>query len=195
MKKTAFALSLLLMPTLSAWAATDSTPVTFQAIPQVMVAFEGAQEYRKKAVTFGRLAHKAELGRSLPTYVAGKDGKPTLETENTITEDVVIARAPKPVSGAVYNEWLVPKTTWRDTYGDLPMFDTFMPFKRVKTIKAIPITPELLTLLGSQDGETAVIAVEWNAQGMTVYKDGYLAESGYGIAPAEMKDTYEAVDE
>ena len=195
MRKTAFALILLCLPTLPVWAASASSPVAFQTIPQVMVAFDDAQVYRKKAVTLGRLAHKAELGRVLPTYVAGNDGKPVLETENTISKEVVIARAPVPVSGAVYNEWLVPKTTWMETYGELPMFDTFMPFKRVKTIKAIPITPGVLTLLGSQDGETAVIAVSWNEQGMKVYKDGYLTDAGYGIAPAEMQNSYEVVEE
>ena len=169
-------------------------PVSFQAVPEIMVKFDGAEEYRKKAVTLGRLPHKVEMGKQFPTYVAGEDGKPVLETENTVTDDVVIARNPLPVVGAVYNEWLVPKDAWQSTYGELPMFDTFMPFKRIKSIKAIPITDDILNLLGSADGETAVIDVEWNDAGMKVYKDGYLTDGGYGIAPEEMLRTYEKVE-
>ncbi|KLV05557.1 hypothetical protein ABT56_11365 [Photobacterium aquae] len=176
-------------------AAADAAPVSFQSIPEVMVQFEQAPQFRKKAVTYGRLPHKVELGTVMPTYVAGSDGKPKLETENTITETVVIARNPLPVSGAVFNEWLVPQDKWVETYGELPSFNTFMPFKRLKMIKAIPITEDVLTLLGSTDGETAVIAVDWNKEGMTVYKDGYLADGGYGIAPDEMQKTYERVVE
>ncbi|AJR06556.1 hypothetical protein C9J03_20695 [Photobacterium gaetbulicola] len=181
---------------LSSWPAFSSTPpmpVSFQAVPEIMVKFEEATEYRKKAVTLGRLPHKLELGKAFPTYVA-VDGKPVLETENTVTQEVVIARNPSPVVGAVYNEWLVPKATWLDTYGELPLFDTFMPFKRAKSIKAIPITEEVLSLLGSLDGETAVIAVDWNDAGMKVYRDGYLTDGGYGIAPEEMQSTYEQIE-
>ncbi|MGF1724837.1 hypothetical protein [Photobacterium nomapromontoriensis] len=188
------ATAMLMMPSAGVLAAAETVPVTFQAIPQIMTEFDTAAEYRKKAVTYGRLAHKVELGQLFPTYIAGSDGRPKLETENIVTDQVVIARNPEPVSGAVYNEWLVPKDKWQATYGEVPMFDTFMPFKRIKTIKAIPITDDVLTLLGSKNGETAVIAVDWNTKGMTVYKDGFLADGGYGIAPDEMQKTYELVD-
>ncbi len=187
-----------LLSSWSVFASTDleskSAPVSFQAVPEIMEKFDDAEEYRKKAVTLGRLPHKVEMDKQFPTYVAGEDGKPVLETQNTVTEDVVIARNPSPVVGAVYNEWLVPKETWQSTYGELPMFDTFMPFKRVKSIKAIPITEDILSLLGSLDGETAVIDVDWNDAGMKVYKDGYLTDGGYGIAPEEMKNTYEKIE-
>lgn len=173
---------------------TESTPVVFQSIPEVMTALESAPEYRKKAVTLGRLPHAVEMGKPFPTYVAGEDGKPKLETENVVSEGIVIARNPEPVIGAVYNEWLVPQDIWTKNYGELPLFDSFMPFKRVKTIKAIPITEEVLNWLGSQDGSTAIIAVDWNEQGMTVYKNGYLSDGGYGIAPDEMEKTYERVE-
>ncbi|MGR5063621.1 hypothetical protein [Photobacterium sp. DNB22_13_2] len=183
---------------LSSWPVFSSTlpaPVAFQSVPEIMVQFEDALEYRKKAVTLGRLPHKVEMGKAFPTYVASEDGKPVLETENTITGEVVIARNPSPVVGAVYNEWLVPTDAWMTTYGELPMFDTFMPFKRVKSIKAIPITEDILSLLGSLDGETAVIEVEWNDAGMKVYREGYLTDGGYGIAPEEMQRTYEKVEQ
>lgn len=183
-----------LMGGLSFSVSAEIAPVAFQGIPDLMVEFDSAKEYRKKALTHGRLPHRREMGRAFPTYVADENGKPKLETENKVSDIVVIARNPEPVSGAVFNEWLVPKDKWETTYGELPQFTEFAPFKRIKTIKAIPITDEVLALLGSEDGETAVIAVEWNEQGMTVYKDGYLADGGYGIAPEEMAKTYEEVE-
>ncbi|UTV30689.1 hypothetical protein [Photobacterium atrarenae] len=175
--------------------AETAAPVVFQDIPALMAQFESAQAYRKKALTLGRLPHRSELDRVLPTFVADENGKPVLETENTITNVVVIARHPVPVSGAVYNEWLVPMETWLETYGALPQSSEFETFKRVKTIRAIPVTKEVLALLGSRDGETAQIAVDWNEQGMTVYKGGYLTDGGYGIAPKEMAQFYELVED
>jgi len=195
MKNALFATAFASLLSVSSFdVSAETAPVSFQDIPEVMTEFDAAKEYRKKALTYGRLPHRSEMGRVLPTYVADGNGKPKLETENVVSDDVVIARNPEPVSGAVFNEWLVPKDKWETTYGELPLFVEFAPFKRVKTIKAIPITEDVLTLLGSEDGETAVIAVEWNEQGMKVYKDGYLADGGYGIAPDEMAKTYEEVE-
>ncbi|MEJ2767003.1 hypothetical protein VV869_23940 [Photobacterium sp. MCCC 1A19761] len=175
--------------------AETTAPVVFQEIPELMAQFESAPVYRKKALTLGRLPQRRELDRVLPTFVADENGKPVLETENTVTNVVVIARHPVPVSGAVYNEWLVPMETWIEIYGALPQSAEFEPFQRVKTIKAIPVTDEVLLLLGSRDGEAAQIAVDWNEQGMTVYKGGYLTDGGYGIAPHEMAQFYERVEE
>ncbi|WP_064609501.1 hypothetical protein [Photobacterium sp. J15] len=195
MKNALLATAFTALLSLSSFHATAETePVTFQDIPEVMAEFYSAKVFRKKAFTLGRLPHPSEIGRKLPTYVADENGKPKLETENVISSDVVIARNPEPVSGAVFNEWLVPKEKWQETYVELPDQMRFMPFQRAKTIKAIPITDDILTLLGSEDGETAVIAVEWNDQGMMVYKDGYLTDGGYGIAPEEMDKTYEEID-
>lgn len=171
----------------------DTSSVAFQGIPEIMAEFDSAKEYREKVLTYGRLPHRREIGRPFPTYVADENGKPKLETENVVSREDVIARNPEPVSGAVFNEWLVPKEQWQAIYGVLPDSVRFIPFKRIRTIRAIPITDEILSLLGSKDGETAVIAVEGNEQGMTVYKNGYLAEGGYGITPEEMVRTYEEV--
>ena len=108
-----------------------------------------------------------------------------------MTDSVVIASMSEPIVGEVYNQWLVPKDTWQKTYGNLPTSTEFKPFKRIKTIKAIKIDDELLKLLGSEDGKTAIIKVSWDEQGMKVYKDGYLADYEYGIAPQEMQENYE----
>ncbi|MBA5761871.1 hypothetical protein H2O73_05865 [Vibrio sp. 404] len=166
-------------------------PIEFQKIPKIMDKFDSAQLYVKKAVTLGRLPKQEELGKDFPTYVAdGKDGY-TLETNNVMSDNVVVASMDKPIVADVYNQWLIPKNVWTETYGALPTSTEFTPFKRVVPIKAIKIDAAMLELLGSEDGKTAVIKVSWDDKGMKVYKDGYLADYEYGIAPKEMQENYE----
>lgn len=171
--------------------AAFAKPVEFQNIPEIMNKFESADLYVKKSATFGRLPEASELGSDFPTYVSDGKGGYSLETRNVMTDSVVIASMPEPIVGEVYNQWLVPKDTWQKTYGNLPTSTEFKPFKRIKTIKAIKIDDELLKLLGGEDGKTAIIKVSWDEQGMKVYKDGYLADYEYGIAPQEMQENYE----
>ena len=176
---------------LSVPVAAFAKPVEFQNIPEIMNKFESADLYVKKSATLGRLPEASELGSDFPTYVSDGKGGYSLETRNVMTDSVVIASMSEPIVGEVYNQWLVPKDTWQKTYGNLPTSTEFKPFKRIKTIKAIKIDDELLKLLGSEDGKTAIIKVSWDEQGMKVYKDGYLADYEYGIAPQEMQENYE----
>jgi hypothetical protein len=171
----------------------STAPVEFQLIPTVMEKFDHAELYQKKSATLGRLPLASELGTDFTTYVSDSKGGYTVETRNKMTNDVVVASMPKPIVEEIYNQWLVPKSTWQKTYGALPTSSEFKSFKRIKTIKAIKIDDEILLLLGSDDGETAVIAVSWDDNGMKVYKNGYLADYEYGIAPEEMKANYELV--
>lgn len=166
-------------------------PIEFQNIPQIMDKFDSAQLYVKKAVTLGRLPKQEELSKDFPTYVADGKGGYTLETNNVMSDNVVVASMDKPIVADVYNQWLVPKNVWTETYGALPTSTEFAPFKRVVPIKAIKIDDAMLELLGSKDGKTAVIKVSWDDKGMKVYKDGYLADYEYGIAPKEMQENYE----
>ncbi|EGU29424.1 hypothetical protein OTK51_01265 [Vibrio scophthalmi] len=166
-------------------------PVEFQQIPQIMSQFETAPLYVKKAPTLGRLPKQQELGQDFPTYVADGKGGYTLETNNVMTKDVIVASMHTPIVGDVYNQWLIPTNVWVETYGSLPTSTEFQSFKRITTIKAIKIDEQMLDLLGSTDGETAVIKVSWDDKGMKVYKDGYLADYEYGIAPKEMHENYE----
>ena len=171
--------------------SSAADPVEFQAIPEIINQFNSADLYVKKAPTLGRLPKQAELGQDFPTYVSdGKDGY-TLETNNVMTDDVIVASMHTPIVNDVYNQWLIPKNTWVETYGDLPTSTQFTSFKRINTIKAIKIDANILALLGSTDGKTAVIKVSWDDKGMKVYKDGYLADYEYGIAPKEMQENYE----
>ncbi|WP_117232586.1 hypothetical protein [Vibrio maerlii] len=172
-------------------AIVNAAPVEFQKIPEIMAKFEDAELFRKKTPTLGRLPAEAELGKAFPTYVSDGKGGYSLETENTMTNDVVIASMPKPIVGEIYNQWLVPQDVWVNTYGELPTSTEFKPFKRIKTIKAIKIDEDMLELMGSENGKSAIIKVSWDENGMKVYKDGYLADYEYGIAPQEMKENYE----
>lgn len=166
-------------------------PVEFQKIPQIMNQFDSADLYVKKAPTLGRLPKQQELGQDFPTYVADGKGGYTLETNNIMTDDVVVASMHTPIVDEVYNQWLIPTDVWVDTYGDLPTSTEFESFKRITTIKAVKIDEQMLELLGSTDEKTAVIKVSWDDKGMKVYKDGYLADYEYGIAPKEMHENYE----
>ncbi|MDN3702712.1 hypothetical protein ACFFUO_10150 [Vibrio artabrorum] len=187
-KLAAIVASLSLSFTFNAFAA----PVEFQKIPEIMKKFETADLYVKKSVTLGRLPAASEIGADFPTYVADGKGGYSLETSNVMTDGVVIASMPNPIVDDVFNQWLVPKETWISSYGSLPTSTTeFKPFKRIKTIKAIKIDADMLKLLGSEDGSTAMIKVSWDEKGMRVYKDGFLADYEYGIAPQEMQENYE----
>ncbi|MFM2590573.1 hypothetical protein [Vibrio sp. TBV020] len=172
-------------------SAFAQEPVEFQKIPEIMAKFESSQLFRKKTPTLGRLPAEEELGTQFPTYVSDGQGGYSLETNNVMTDTVVVASMPTPIVGEVYNQWLVPKETWAKTYGELPTSTEFKPFKRIKTIKAVKIDDEMLNLMGSEDGKTAIIKVSWDVNGMKVYKDGYLADYEYGIAPEEMAQNYE----
>ncbi|NOH79641.1 hypothetical protein F0231_07770 [Vibrio sp. RE86] len=171
-----------------------AAPVEFQKIPEIMDKFENAQIFVKKAKTLGRLPTEKEIGSEFPTYVSDGKGGYSVETRNLVSKDVVIASKETPIVDDVYNQWLVPKTKWVDTYGQLPDSTEFQSFKRIKTIKAIKIDSDMLKLMGSEDGQTATIKVSWSDDGMKVYKDGYLANYEYGIAPEEMEATYELVE-
>ncbi|MEZ8295430.1 hypothetical protein AB6D11_16500 [Vibrio splendidus] len=175
-----------------------AAPVEFQKIPEIMKQFETAELYVKKSVTLGRLPTESEIGIDFLTYVSDGEGGYSIETNNVMTDSVVIASMPRAIVDDVFNQWLVPKETWISSYGSLPTsttefkpFKPFKPFKRIKTIKAIKIDAEMLELLGSEDGSTAMIKESWDEKGMKVYKDGYLADYEYGIAPHEMQENYE----
>lgn len=89
-------------------------------------------EYQKSAKTLGRLPSEWELGKEFKTYVKDSNGEIILESTNTITKDIVIARNPEALYSeivvndmfehrqTIFNEWLVPKDTWVKNYGRIP---------------------------------------------------------------------------
>ncbi|WP_216638573.1 hypothetical protein [Endozoicomonas arenosclerae] len=181
-------LSLSLVPTLSL-----ANPIVFQDIPEIKALSSQAETFCKITPTQGRLPKSEELGSEHTTWVSDGMGGAIPETKNRITDKIVIARMPEPIVGETYNEWLIPKSVWQETYGKLPESHEFTDSYRSAPIEAIKVTHEVLELLESNDQQTALIAVSWDPAGMKVYKDGLLAENEYGIAPEEMKENYRKV--
>ena len=173
---------------------TAAMPVVFQDIPEIANKFDQPDVFCKSTPTLGRLPAEDTIGQQFPTYISdGKDGA-TLETTNTVTDSVVIARMPEAITGDIYNEWLIQKDYWKKTYGELPTDTSIKSYYRVKPIKAVAITDEILTLLDTKDGKTATIMIPWDTNGMVAHKGGYLAGFEYAIAPEEMKANYQQVD-
>ncbi len=86
-----------------------AAPVEFQKISGNHAAIDTAELYVKKSVTLGRLPAESETGTDFPTYVSDGKGGYSLETNNVMTNDVVIASMPKAIVDDVFNQWLVPK--------------------------------------------------------------------------------------
>lgn len=187
MKRLALPLALSLLSPL-----TYADPVVFQTIPEIQQLTEKATRYCMITPTHARLPRTSEIGKDHTTYVSDGKGGATAETSNKITDQVVVARMAQPITGNIYNEWLVPKDVWSQTYGALPTTHTFKGYYRSKPVSAIEITDRVLKLLGSKDGKTALISIPWDDRGMKVYKGGLLAENEYGIAPEERKQNYRA---
>jgi hypothetical protein len=151
--------------------------------------------FRKKSVTLGSLLiddYSKVEDNKLITYVKDLEGNIKEETRNELKEGLVIARNPMPLKEGVFNEWLVPLKTWIESYGESPTKE-FKKYKKKEIITGIIITPEILNILNSTDDLTAKIEVSWSDEGMFVYKDGILTNKGYGIAPEELKLTYEVL--
>ena len=183
---TAFAMTF----SVSAFAA----PVVFQEVLEIVELFEQPEVFCKSTPTLGRLPSPDMIGKTFPTYVSDGQGGTLLETMNTVTDDVMIARMPEPIVGDTYNEWLVSKEYWKIVYGEVPESTDIKAYYRQKPIEGVEVTGEVLDLLGSKNGKTVVIMIPWDSKGMVAYKGGYLAEFEYAIAPEEMKAHYKKVD-
>lgn len=153
--------------------------------------FNFASNYQKTEATLGRLPKVDEIDKLFFTYVSSEDGGFREETRNIVTDDKVIARNSKPILPGVYNEWLIDKDEWKNIYGEFPKSsEKFSPHFKQALIKCILIDTDVLTLLQSEDGQSAQIYTPWSDKGMTVYKGGFLTESGYGITKEDMEKTY-----
>lgn len=134
----------------------------------------------------------------LDTYVLNSMGDVVIEKSNLITNNVVIASNVEPVqvteSGEkIINSWLVQKNAWIKNYGKLPDSEENKPYQKIATMKAITITPEVLSLLGSKDGKSAKIHIDYDNGEMEVFLGGKLSDQGYGITKEEFSKTYAPV--
>lgn len=173
---------------------------------------------RRKAETLGRIPSPEEIGQQVTTYVKKSredfekmrrgngysdefyevdDGIIIVESRSPLTSDRVVSRNPIPLGTVdgktLYNEWTQPIETWMKNYGTMPGTD-FAPYKKQATIRLLKVDERIMDILCQDPGATmAKISVSWSANGMDVYKGGYIADAGYGIEQAEFDETYEIV--
>lgn len=161
-------------------------------IDAITTRFSAAYSYQKTAVTLGRLPKVDEIDQVFITYVSDGLHGVREETRNIVSHDKVIARNYAPIIPGKYNEYLLSKDEWVNKYGELPLSaEAFSSHRRETVIKCILIDDEILRLIGSEDGESARIHVDWSDYGMRVYKGGFLTDTGYGISKQEMESSYE----
>lgn len=134
----------------------------------------------------------------LDTYVLNSNGDVVIEKSNLITNNVVIASNVEPVTVSesgekIVNSWLVQKNAWIKNYGKLPDSEENKPYQKIATMKAITITPEVLYQLGSKDGKSAKIHIDYDNGEMEVFLGGKLSDQGYGITKEEFSKTYAPV--
>ena len=163
---------------------------------KIQQRLEKASSYQKKAETLLRRPTSSEIGNSLVTLVKDGDGV-RQESTNTISQSSVIARNPGAIGsnsqGDVYNEWVIEDSVVAKNYGPETLNNLttqFAPFRKSNTIKAIPITDEVLGELGVLSGHEVPIDVSWSDEPMIAKKGDYLTCQGYSISSHDMQSTY-----
>lgn len=164
---------------------------------EVKALIDAAPSYQKSALTSLRAPESSELGHSFNTYVL-KDGALRVESTNTISDDVVVARNSSVIGQIdgkdIYNEWLIPKATAIKNYGESVVSGLghqFTDHKKQATLKAIELTPEIMKKLGVE-GDILNIQVSWSKDPMIAHVGDYLSSGGYSVSQNDMKD-YELV--
>jgi len=168
--------------------------------------FKFAPIYQKKTQTWLRKPQKSELGVIIETYVRDESSNSGIRVEsvNTITVDKLIARnnevlAVDAQTGEnIYNQWTLTKSVAIQNYGrdaiDGLSSEDFSPHKKIATLKAIELTPDVLKDLGLVDQDALPITVSWSDEPMMAKVGDYLTDGGYSISAHDMKD-YEEIDE
>ena len=165
---------------------------------EVKALIDNAPSFQKSALTGLRNPQLSEMGQEFITYVL-KDGALRVESKNTVSEDVVVARNPGVIGQIdgkdVYNEWLVPKATAIKNYGESVvsgLTDEVTYHKKQATIKAVELTSDIMEKLGVK-GDVLNIKVSWSPEPMVAHVGDYITNGGYSVSQKDMKDTYEPV--
>lgn len=165
---------------------------------EVKELIDNAPSYQKSALTGLRNPKENEIGIDFLTYVL-KDGALRVESQNTISDEVVVARNPGVIGQIegkdVYNEWLVPRATAIKNYGAsvvAGLSNDSTEHKKQATIKAIEITPSIMKTLGLE-GDILNIKVSWSPEPMVAHVGDFITDSGYSVSSTDMKNTYEPV--
>lgn len=167
---------------------------------KVAQLIEEGTTYRKSAETALRLPKSDELDKEMPTFV--KDGDTVRqESLSVITSDKIIARNLQPIGkdtqgNDIYNEWPIGKDVAIKNYGqhvvDSLSHESFSNHKKIQTIKAITLTPEVMKLL-DKEGDILEIKVSWSDTPMKAKLGDCLTSGGYSISKHDMLD-YEMID-
>lgn len=165
---------------------------------EVKALIENAPSYQKSALTALRKPEPSELGQIFNTYVL-KDGQLRVESTNTISNDVVVARNSSVIGQLdgkdIYNEWLIPKETAIKNYGEAVVSGlghTYTEHKKQATLQAVELTPEIMEKLGIV-GNVLNIKVSWSTEPMIAHVGDFLTSGGYSVSQNDMKD-YELVN-
>lgn len=153
-----------------------------------------APEFIKSASTMLRIPTSQEVGSDLNTFVKTGAGV-RQEAANTISSDCIIARNPQPISDAPlqYNEWIIERPVAIKNYGQEVidgLSSEFGSYKKINTIKAVELTPEIMNILGVE-GDSLNITVSWSPEPMIAKVGDYLTNEGYSISKNDMLATYE----
>lgn len=165
---------------------------------EVKALIDKAPSYQKSALTGLRNPKTTELGQEFLTYVL-KDGALRIESQNTVSDEVVVARNPGIIGQIegkdIYNEWLVPKETAIKNYGEsvvAGLTHESTEHKKQATIKAVEITPAIMKTLGLE-GNILNIKVSWSPEPMVAHIGDFITDSGYSVSSTDMKNTYESL--
>lgn len=157
-----------------------------------LINWNNAQTFQKKTTTLLRKPSPQELNTPLKTYVL-HEGNLRIESENTITNQTIIACNPQCIghilNKEIYNEWLIPQETVISNYGEIlnQLSETYQPFRKQAFIKAIQLTPTLLQYLTNTPHATQLlIQVDWSPTPMIAKLNDYLTDKGYSISAHDM---------
>ncbi|MBA2649954.1 MAG: hypothetical protein H0U75_10260 [Legionella sp.] len=157
--------------------------------------------YRKKELTDLRLIQDKEQNKQHRTYILNKSTNVIqLETTNTMSTQLVLARNQKPIgtdseNKPIYNEWLIPKDVVKKNYGEevyRQLSHQFKGFSKKVLIHALYISTELVEHFRkcqAVDEEGGIhLRVPWGSGEMLARKGDYLTNVGYAIAANHMTD-------
>lgn len=170
-------------------------PVAFLTFDAVQSELEVAPKYRKMEETQLRLIRTDEISKKFVSYILDENQTIQRETKNTMTTTKVVARNPIALDHVkdIYNEWLIEMDEVVENYGRdtlEALTYTFSNHTKIKPIKAIPITPAIMTLFkkaGAVDDNNLIhIMTPWGRK-MKAQENDFLTEGGYSISKHDMK--------
>ncbi|KAF8416859.1 hypothetical protein BGX38DRAFT_747633 [Terfezia claveryi] len=179
--------------------------LSLSGVSVVAIDLPGIQNlFETSLVRYSRLLHvrvqarrasQRDLQHPLTTYVTDRHGRILIETKKYFnpqdtTTGIIFLRYPDPIDNSstnprstpIYNEWYVPLPSWSKIYHGTPGEEyAFYESKKLVEKEGLVITPEVIRILGGQDGQ-AVVQPAWGGS-MLALDGGLLVSDGSCIAP------------